>query len=99
MHGKSEVVSRPGIAVLLVRKGTSLHVEDKDRLYLFFLLAVPDAKDHMETELLNKLNKMVKDQRIADSIISAKGKIEVLNIMEEAEQEKIVREGDLEDTQ
>ena len=99
LHGKSEVVSRPGIAVLLVRKGISLHVEDKDRLYLFFLLAVPDAKDHMETELLNKLNKMVMDQRIADSIISAKGKMEVLNIMKEAEQEKTVRKGDLEDTQ
>ena len=81
------MVSRPGIAVMLVREGITFHAEEKDRIYIFFLLAVPDAKDQMETELLNMLKKVVMDQRMVDSIKRARGKIEVLNLIEGEEQE------------
>ena len=89
LHGRSKVVSRPGIAVMLVREGIALHAEDKDRVYILFLLAVPDAKDQMETELLDMLKKVVMDQRMVDSIKKAKGKKEVLNLMEGEQQEDV----------
>ena len=92
LHGRSKVVSRPGIAVMLVREGITFHAEEKDRIYIFFLLAVPDAKDQMETELLNMLKKVVMDQRMVDSIKRARGKIEVLNLIEGEEQEDVVKE-------
>ena len=92
LHGSSKVVSRPGIAVMLVPNGITLHAEDKDRVYIFFLLAVPDVKDQTETELLDMLKEVISNPKMVDSIKKARGKMEILDLIEGEEQENVVKE-------
>ncbi len=87
-HCKSDAVSRPGLAAMVVKHGVDFDALDKEPVYLLFLIAAPNTKDNVHLDVLSKLSVLLMDEEFTNALKNAKGTMEFLNIIDEAEAKK-----------
>ena len=87
-HCKSDAVSKPGLAVMVVREGVEFDSLDGEPANLIFLIAAPNTEDNIHLSVLSKLSVFLMNEEFTNSLKNAKTVEEFLQIIDEAESEK-----------
>ena len=91
-HGKTDAVTKPGLAAMVIPEGVDFDSLDGSPAKLLFLIAAPDTKDNVHLDVLSRLSTMLMDSNFKNKLISAKSKDEFLKIIDETEKEKFKEE-------
>ena len=87
-HCKSDAVSRPGLAAMVVPEGVEFDSLDGEKVTLIFLIAAPNTKDNVHLDVLSKLSVLLMDEKFTQRLRQAKSVEEFLNVIDETEAEK-----------
>ncbi len=94
-HCKSDTVTAPGLAAMLVPEGVEFDSLDGEPANLFFLIAAPNTKDNVHLDVLSRLSMLLMDEKFQSNLRNASSPEEFLavidaaeNAKEEAEEEK-----------
>ena len=91
-HGKSSVVTKPGLAAMTIPDGVEFESLDGNPVNLLFLIAAPDNDSNVHLEILATLSKLLMDDKFIKSLVEAKSKEEFLEIIDKAERKKFEEE-------
>lgn len=91
-HGKSSVVTKPGLAAMTIPDGVEFESLDGNPVKLLFLIAAPDTDSNVHLEILATLSKLLMDEKFINSLVNAKSKEEFLEIIDKAEKKKFEEE-------
>lgn len=91
-HGKGESILRPGLAAMVIPNGVDFESLDKKAVKLLFLIAAPNSKENIHLEVLSRLSTLLMDEKFREKLLHAKSKDEFLQIIDQAEKEKIQEE-------
>lgn len=91
-HGKSSVVTKPGLAAMTIPDGVEFESLDGNPVKLLFLIAAPDNDSNVHLEILATLSKLLMDEKFINSLVNAKSKEEFLEIIDKAERKKFEEE-------
>lgn len=101
-HCKSDAVSAPGLAAMVVPEGVDYQALDDEPVDLIFLIAAPNTKDNVHLEVLSNLSMLLMDEDFTRDLKAAKSPEEFLDVIERAEnakaQKEAARESDREET-
>lgn len=98
-HCKSDAVTKPGLAAMVVKDGVEFDSLDGEPVNLVFLIAAPDTKDNIHLDVLSRLSVLLMDESFTKSLKTAKTADEFLNIIDKAESSKDGKEdGEKEDS-
>ena len=61
-HGKTEAVSAPGLAAMVLPEGVDYDSLDGEPAYLIFLIAAPNTEDNVHLEVLSRLSMLLMDE-------------------------------------
>lgn len=86
-HAKSKAVKTPAIAFGRALKGIEYDSIDGQPVHLFFMIAVSEGAHNDHLEILSKLSRLLMDLSFRKSILIAKTKDEILNLIDEKERE------------
>jgi len=84
-HCKSDAVSKPGLAAMVVPEGVDFDALDGEPVYLLFLIAAPNTADNVHLDVLSKLSVLLMDEDFSGNLRKAKTKEEFLGIIDAAE--------------
>ncbi len=84
-HCKSDAVSRPGLAAMVVKGGVDFDALDGEKVDLIFLIAAPDTEDNVHLDVLSKLSVLLMDEDFTTGLRSAKTVEEFLQVIDKAE--------------
>lgn len=87
-HCKSDAVSRPGLAAMVVPGGVDFEALDGEKVNLVFLIAAPNTEDNVHLDVLSKLSVLLMDENFTNSLRNAKSVDEFLAIIDRAETQK-----------
>lgn len=87
-HCKSDAVSRPGLAAMVVKDGVDFDALDGEKVNLIFLIAAPNTEDNVHLEVLSKLSVLLMDDNFTNGLLRAKSVKEFLAVIDKAEAEK-----------
>ncbi len=87
-HCKSDVVTKPGLAAMVVKDGVEFEALDGEPVKLLFLIAAPNTKDNVHLDVLSRLSVLLMDEGFTGKLLSAKSVDEFLQVIDNAEQEK-----------
>lgn len=87
-HCKSNAVSRPGLAAMVVPGGVEFDSLDGQPANLIFLIAAPDTEDNVHLDVLSKLSVLLMDETFTNGLRNAKSVDEFLKVIDAAESEK-----------
>ena len=87
-HCKSDAVSAPGLAAMVIPKGTDFDSLDEEPVDLIFLIAAPNTKENVHLDVLSKLSTLLMDEDFTKALRNAKSVDEFLAIIDKAEAEK-----------
>ena len=87
-HGKSEAVSKPGLAVMVAPNGVEFNSLDGQPAKLLFLIAAPNSKDNIHLEVLSRLSTLLMDTEFREALLNAKTPNEFLTCIDRAERKK-----------
>lgn len=87
-HCKSDAVSKPGLAAMVVPDGVEFDSLDGEPANLIFLIAAPNTEDNIHLSVLSKLSVFLMNEEFTNSLRNAKTVEEFLQIIDEAESEK-----------
>ena len=87
-HCKSDAVSRPGLAAMVVPDGVEFDSLDGQPANLFFLIAAPNTEDNVHLDVLSKLSVLLMDEEFTGSLRNAKTVDEFLKVIDLAESDK-----------
>lgn len=97
-HCKSDTVTAPGLAAMLVPDGVEFDSLDGEPANLFFLIAAPNTKENVHLDVLSRLSMLLMDEKFQSDLRNAATPEEFLavidaaeNAKEEAEEEKAVK--------
>ena len=88
-HGKGDSITAPGVAAMVIPNGVDFNSLDGKPVKLLFLIAAPNTKDNVHLEVLSRLSTLLMDEKFRKELIQAKSKEEFLQIIEQAEKEKL----------
>ena len=91
-HGKSEAVSKPGLAAMVVPDGVEFNSLDGQPVKLLFLIAAPNTKENIHLEVLSRLSTLLMDTEFRASLLDAKTPQEFLTCIDRAEKTKLNEE-------
>lgn len=91
-HCKSDAVSRPGLAAMVVPEGVEFDSLDGAPVSLIFLIAAPNTKDNVHLDVLSKLSVLLMDEDFTNRLRGAASVEEFLQIIDAAESEKDEKE-------
>ena len=91
-HCKSDAVSAPGLAAMVVPGGVDYEALDDEPVDLIFLIAAPNTKDNVHLEVLSNLSMLLMDEDFTRALKAAKSPEEFLDIIEQAENAKAQKE-------
>lgn len=101
-HCKSDAVSAPGLAAMVVPEGVDYQALDDEPVDLIFLIAAPNTKDNVHLEVLSNLSMLLMDEDFTRDLKAAKSPEEFLDVIERTEnakaQKEAARESDREET-
>ena len=71
-HGKTEAVSAPGLAAMVLPEGVDYDSLDGEPAYLIFLIAAPNTEDNVHLEVLSRLSMLLMDEHFRNKLLHAK---------------------------
>lgn len=87
-HCKSDAVSKPGLAAMVIPDGVDFDALDGEPVQLLFLIAAPDTEDNVHLDVLSKLSVLLMDEDFTANLKKAKSVKEFLQIIDDAENVK-----------
>lgn len=87
-HCKSDAVSRPGLAAMVVPDGVEFDSLDGQPATLLFLIAAPNTEDNVHLDVLSKLSVLLMDEGFTNSLRNAGTVDEFLKVIDEAESDR-----------
>lgn len=66
-HAKTDAVSAPGLASMIVRSGVEYESLDDEPAFLFFLIAAPAGGANVHLEVLSRLSRMLMDDEFREN--------------------------------
>ena len=93
-HGKTEAVSAPGLAAMVLPEGVDYDSLDGEPAYLIFLIAAPNTEDNVHLEVLSRLSMLLMDEDFRNNLLHAKDVDEFLAYVDAAEKEKFPEEAE-----
>ena len=91
-HGKGDVISKPGLAAMVIPDGVDFNSLDGKPVKLLFLIAAPNSKDNLHLEVLSRLSALLMNEKFKKDLLNAKTKEEFLEIIDKADEQKINEE-------
>lgn len=91
-HCKSDAVSRPGLAAMVIKDGVDFDALDGEKVSLIFLIAAPNTEDNVYLDVLSKLSVLLMDENFTSGLRNAKTVEEFLSVIDRAEAEKDAEE-------
>lgn len=91
-HCKSDAVSRPGLAAMVIKDGVDFDALDGGKVDLIFLIAAPNTEDNVHLDVLSKLSVLLMDENFTTGLRNAKTVEEFLSVIDRAEAEKDAEE-------
>ena len=91
-HCKSDAVSRPGLAAMVIKDGVDFDALDGEKVSLIFLIAAPNTEDNVHLDVLSKLSVLLMDENFTHGLRNAKTVEEFLSVIDQAEAEKDAEE-------
>ena len=91
-HCKSDAVSRPGLAAMVIKDGVDFDALDGEKVSLIFLIAAPNTEDNVHLDVLSKLSVLQMDENFTSGLRNAKTVEEFLSVIDRAEAEKDAEE-------
>lgn len=91
-HGKTEAVTKPGLAAMIIPDGVNFDSLDGSPAKLLFLIAAPNTKDNVHLEVLSRLSTLLMDTNFRQALFDAKSPKEFLKCIDKAETEKLGEE-------
>lgn len=91
-HGKTDAVTKPGLAAMVVPDGVDFASLDGSPAKLLFLIAAPDTKDNVHLDVLSRLSTLLMDTNFRQALYDAKTPEEFLKCIDQAESEKLGEE-------
>lgn len=84
-HCKSDAVSEPGLAAMVLPQGVDFDSLDGQPVKLVFLIAAPNTKDNVHLDVLSKLSVLLMDENFTTALRQAKTVEEFLQVIDRAE--------------
>lgn len=84
-HCKSDAVSAPGLAAMVVPSGVDFDALDGEKVHLIFLIAAPNTEDNVHLDVLSRLSVLLMDEAFTKKLQQAKSPEAFLQIINEAE--------------
>ena len=91
-HCKSDAVSKPGLAAMVIKDGVDFEALDGEKVNLIFLIAAPNTEDNVHLDVLSKLSVLLMDESFTNGLRNAKTVEEFLSVIDRAEAEKDAEE-------
>ncbi len=91
-HGKTDAVSKPGLAAMVIPEGVDFNSLDGSPAKLLFLIAAPNTKDNVHLDVLSRLSTLLMDTDFRQALYDAKTPKEFLECIDKAENEKLGEE-------
>lgn len=91
-HCKSDAVSKPGLAAMVIKDGVDFDALDGEKVSLIFLIAAPNTEDNVHLDVLSKLSVLLMDENFTSGLRNAKTVEEFLSVIDQAEAEKDAEE-------
>lgn len=91
-HCKSDAVSKPGLAAMVIKDGVDFDALDGEKVSLIFLIAAPNTEDNVHLDVLSKLSVLLMDENFTSGLRHAKTVEEFLSVIDRAEAEKDAEE-------
>lgn len=91
-HCKSDGVSKPGLAAMVIKDGVDFDALDGEKVSLIFLIAAPNTEDNVHLDVLSKLSVLLMDENFTSGLRNAKTVEEFLSVIDRAEAEKDAEE-------
>ena len=88
-HCKSDVVSKPALAAMVIPEGVEYEALDGEPVQLLFLIAAPNSEDNVHLDVLARLSEMLMDEDFKNKLVAAKDVKEFLKVIDDAESAKI----------
>ena len=88
-HGKTDAVTKPGLAAMVVPDGVDFASLDGSPAKLLFLIAAPNTEDNVHLEVLSRLSTLLMDTNFRQALYDAKTPKEFLKCIDQAEKEKL----------
>lgn len=87
-HCKSDAVTRPGLAAMVVTNGVDFDSLDGEKVDLIFLIAAPNTEDNVHLDVLSKLSVLLMDETFTSGLRNARTIEEFLDVIDIAEADK-----------
>ena len=87
-HCKSDAVSRPGLAAMVVPAGVGFDALDGQPVNLIFLIAAPDTEDNVHLDVLSKLSMLLMDEAFTAGLQNANSVYAFLQVIDAAESDR-----------
>lgn len=84
-HCKSDAVSEPGLAAMVLPQGVDFDSLDGEPVNLVFLIAAPNTKDNVHLDVLSKLSVLLMDENFTTALRQAKTVEEFLQVIDRTE--------------
>lgn len=95
-HCKSDAVTKPGLAAMVVPEGVDFDSLDGEKVNLIFLIAAPNTEDNVHLDVLSKLSVLLMDENFTNSLKNAKTVEEFLSVIDIAEADTDTQDKDTE---
>ena len=87
-HCKSDAVSKPGLAAMVLPDGVDFDAMDGEKVNLIFLIAAPNTEDNVHLQVLSQLSTLLMDPAFVAALEKAKTAEEFLSVIDRAESDK-----------
>ena len=87
-HCKSDAVSKPGLAAMVVTDGVDFEALDGGKADIIFLIAAPNSEDNVHLDVLSKLSQMLMDEKFTKGLRGARTIEEFFDVIDMAEADK-----------
>jgi PTS system fructose-specific IIC component len=84
-HCKSDAVSKPGLAAMVLPDGVDFDAMDGNKVDLIFLIAAPNTEDNVHLEVLSRLSTLLMRPEFVSALRAAKTPEDFLKVIDEAE--------------
>lgn len=87
-HCKSDAVTKPGLAAMVIPGGVDFDALDGEKVDLIFLIAAPNTKDNVHLDVLSKLSMLLMNEQFTKGLRNARNVEEFLDVIDMAEADK-----------
>ena len=70
-HAKTDAVSAPGLAAMLVPQGVDYDALDGQPVHMIFLIAAPNTEENVHLEVLSRLSMLLMDDEFRTNLLDA----------------------------